>query len=121
MTDLLDLLFAEPEDDLARVMAELRWLVLKHPIAARSAVRALVAEGRAFATTEEGRVWRERLATSQLVQRGQLIWDVSTWNALESEHDDVLPTQIIDAMSRATARRDLETAIARRVEIDGTP
>ncbi len=116
MNDLLDLLFEEPVDDLGRLLVELRWLVLRHPIAARSAARALVAEGRRFAETEEGRRWKERLAGSELVRRGQLIWDVGTWGALDGNNDDVLPSQLIDAMARASGRLDLETALAHRVE-----
>ncbi len=119
MTDLLDLLFEEPGDELSQLLAELRWLTLRHPVAARSAVRALVAEGRRFATTEEGRRWSERLRGSELVRRGQVLWEVGTWGSLESDDEHLLPTQVIDAFSRASARRDLERAIASRVEVDG--
>jgi hypothetical protein len=116
---LLGLLLDEPEDDLAQLLTELRWLVLKHPIAARAAIRALRAEGQRYAATDEGAAWRRRLAGSELIRRGQLIWDVGTSNALEHDDDRVLPSELIDAFARASARRDLETAIARRTEPRG--
>lgn len=119
MSDPLALLFEEPTDELSRLLAELRWLTLRHPIAARSAVRALVAEGRRFASTPEGLAWKERLAASELVRRGQLLWDVGTWGALDAEDGPLLPTQVLDAIARACSRTDLETAIATRVETGG--
>ena len=118
MSDLLDLLFEEPADELSQLLGELRWLTLRHPVAARNAVRALVEEGKQFGATEAGREWRERLRGSELVQRGQVLWDVGTWGSLEADEEHMLPTQVIDAFSRASARRDLERAIAARVEIN---
>ena len=119
MSDHLDLLFEQPGDELSQLLGELRWLTLRHPVAARSAVRALVEEGKRFGATEEGSAWRERLRGSELVQRGQVLWEVGTWGSLEADDERLLPTQVIDAFSRASARRDLERAIASRVEIDG--
>lgn len=119
---LLGLLLDEPEDELSRLLLELRWLALKHPIAARAACRALRAEGERYAATPEGRAWRRRLAGSELVRRGQLVWEVGTSNALDGNGDGgdddvvVLPSELVDAFARAAARRDLESAIARRTE-----
>lgn len=118
MRDLLDVLFEKPTDELSQLLGELRWLTLRHPVAARSAVHALVEEGKRFAATEAGKEWRERLRGSELVQRGQVLWEIGTWGSLESDEEHMLPTQVIDAFSRASARRDLERAIAARVEIE---
>lgn len=118
MTDPLDLLFESPADELSGLIAEIRWMTLRHPVAARSAVRALVAEGRRFAMTEEGKHWKARLARSELVHRGQVVWDVGTLGALDGAEDHLIPTQLIDAFARASARRDLESAVSRRIEID---
>jgi hypothetical protein len=120
MTDpvgsLLELLVAEPSDELARLLFELRLLVLKHPLAAQAAVRTLVAEGRSFGATEEGQAWRARLEHSELVRRGAGIFELGTLGMLDPDSDAVLPTQLIDAFARAASRRDLEEAIARRLE-----
>lgn len=115
---MLDLLVDEPDDELSRLLFELRWLVIKHPIAAQAAFRALVAEGRRFAQTEEGRAWRERLERSELVRRGAAVLELGTLGMLDGDTDRVLPTQLVDAFARAASRRDLEEALARRLEPD---
>ncbi len=105
-----------PEDDLDRLLIELRRLVLRHPIAAQAAYRALIAEGRRFAETADGQRWKQRLAGSALVQRGQLVWEVGTSNALGGDEPAVLPSQLIDAFCRAVAREDLEATLGARAE-----
>ena len=117
LDSLLALLAEEPSDELSALLAELRWLVLKHPVAARAAVRALVAEGRRFAETEDGARWKRRLDGSELARRGQAIWEIGSMNLLDGE-GAVLPTQLIDAFCYATTRRDLEPALARVFERD---
>ncbi len=122
MTDeldaILDLLVDEPDDELSRLLFELRWLVITHPVAAQAAFRTLVAEGRRFATTDEGRAWRARLGTSELVRRGSAVFELGTLGMLDGDSERVLPTQLVDAFARAASRRDLEEALARRLEPD---
>jgi hypothetical protein len=122
MTDpvasLLDLLADEPDDELSRLLFELRWLVLRHPLAAQATYRALVAEGRRFDATEAGHIWRARLEGSELVRRGTSILELGTLGMLDDDAPGALPTQMIDAFARAASRRDLEEALARRLEPD---
>jgi hypothetical protein len=113
---MLDMLVDEPGDELSRLLYELRWLLLKHPIAAQAAYRALVREGRAFAQTDEGRAWRARLERSELIRRGTSLFELGTMSMLDADSDQVLPTQLIDAFARAASRIDLEEALARRLE-----
>ena len=112
---LIELLAGDPSDELSALLAELRWIVLKHPLAARAAARALIAEGRKFAATEDGARWRRRLAGSELVRRGQVVWEAGTMNALD-DGDGTLPTDLIDAFCYAATRRDLEPALSRALE-----
>jgi len=112
----LAMLVDEPEDELAHLLVELRWLVLKHPIAARAIVRALREEGRRFAATPDGKAWSVRLAGSELIRRGQLVWNVGTAGALDHDDNRMLPSELVDAFARASARRDLESAISIRTE-----
>lgn len=113
---MLELLVDEPTDELSRLLFELRWLVLKHPLAAQAAVRTLVAEGRKFGTTDEGQAWRAKLEHSELVRRGAGLFELGTLGMIDADSDAALPTQLIDAFARAASRRDLEEAIARRLE-----
>ncbi|MEO8554374.1 MAG: hypothetical protein ABI678_30570 [Kofleriaceae bacterium] len=116
ITSMLELLVDEPGDELARLLFELRWLVLKHPLAAQAAVRTLVAEGRQFGETDDGRAWRARLEHSELARRGASIVELGTLGMIDGDSDAALPTQLIDAFARAASRRDLEEALARRLE-----
>jgi hypothetical protein len=118
LASLLDLLVDEPDDELSRLLFDLRWLVMRHPIAARAAYSALVAEGRRFAATDAGQVWRARLGSSELVRRGASILELGTLGMLDDDASGALPTQLIDAFARAASRRDLEEAMARRLEPD---
>jgi hypothetical protein len=118
VASLLDLLADEAGDELSRLLFELRMIVLKHPVAAQAAFRSLVAEGRRFGETEEGRAWRARLERSELIRRGSTVLELGTLGMLDADSDQVLPTQLIDAFARAASRRDLEEALARRLEPD---
>lgn len=100
----------------AEVLALLRCLqgaVLEHPVAAQAAFAALVAEGKAFSRTPEGREWARRLASSRLVEKGRAIWEVATLNVLEEDPSTVVPTRILDAFVKLTHERTLETLLAR--------
>lgn len=114
---LLDALTEEPRDELSSLLVELRWLIVKHPIAARAAFRSLVAEGRRFAATEDGARWRRRLEGSPLIRRGRAVWELATLNMLDEDAARPLPTQLIDALCHAAARTDLEPALAHRLDI----
>jgi hypothetical protein len=113
---LLAALAEEPADELSTLLVELRWLIVKHPIAARATFRSLVAEGRRFAETDEGARWHRRLEGSPLIRRGRPVWELATLNMLDEDASRALPTQLIDAFCHAAARADLEPALARRLE-----
>lgn len=105
----------QPDDELGRMIEEVHGLLLKHPFAARGAFRALVAEGRRFAETEEGARWKRRLEGSELIQRGRSVWEIATGGMLD-EAPTLLPTQLIDLLAHAVTLDDLEPALARAVE-----
>jgi hypothetical protein len=115
---LLGALAGEETDELSVLLRELRWTIIKHPIAARAAFRALVAEGRAYAQTPEGEQWRARLADSALIRRGRSVWELATCNMLDEDASRALPTQLIDAFCHAATISDLEPQLAKRLEVD---
>ena len=124
MTDRADLdgllgaLADDRDDELSVLLREVRWAIIKHPIAARSAFRALVLEGRRFAATEDGQAWRDRLSESELMRRGRSVWELATCNMLDDDPTRVLPTQLIDAFCHAATIEDLEPQLARRLEAE---
>ncbi|HZR80795.1 MAG TPA: hypothetical protein VFD92_06840 [Candidatus Binatia bacterium] len=94
-------------DALERFFAQLAVVVLRHPVAAQAAFCALVAEGRRFSQTEEGRRWRDALACSELVRRGRALWEGSVLNLLVDDPDALLPSGLVDAIAHAASRGDL--------------
>lgn len=118
-TDTLPALFEqfvrEPDDELARALWHAHILLVKHPVAARAAFRTLAAEGRRFAETKEGKVWKERLKGSSLIRRGRSVWELATLGML-NESPQMLPTQFIDMLAYAAGLADLEPTLARAVE-----
>lgn len=117
---LLHGLLDEPDDELGELVQATHVLLLKHPIAARRLYRALAAEGQRFAQTEEGAVWKRTLANSELLRRGQSVWDVMTLNLLEEEGPRLLPTQYVEGLCHAASMADLESRLARAVVPDET-
>lgn len=97
-----------PDDEIGSALREVQELVLRHPIAMRAAVSALVAEGRRFAETAEGAALRAQLEHSELVRRARLVWQMASHSILsELEPGDAaaggLPTAWLDGLFSAAA------------------
>lgn len=96
----------------ARLLLEGQRLLVQHPQAARSLVRAFTAEGRRFAETPDGRAWKAILASSELVRRGLLIWEAYGLQALLETESTVIPSTWLDLLTAAVASPDLETILS---------
>lgn len=102
----------EEEAVVADIVAQgQRWL-FKHPVAAQAIHRALVAEGRAFGETDEGRAWRARLEASPAIRRLRPLWEAATLNVLESTRDARLPSQLIELVAQALSHANIEKTTA---------
>lgn len=110
------LVFGDDPDDLGEILGQLQSIIVRYPIAAQAAFRALVAEGRAFAETVEGRELAQSLADSQLVRRGRIAWDVVTARAFDDDPDVIVPTVFLDALARTAAVDALEPLLSRLFE-----
>jgi len=102
------------EDELrvAEVIARGNRAVLKHPVAVQAAYRALVAEGRRFAKTDEGTMWRARLEASDAIRRASPLWEAATLNVLETSGDAALPSQLIELVAQALSHAGVEKIAA---------
>jgi hypothetical protein len=114
------LVLAPAADPLLPLLERAALLLLKHPAAAQAAFSALVAEGRDFARTEEGRRWKSALAGSEIVRRGRALWEGSVLSLLEDREEAVLPTALLDAVVQAAGRRDL-TTLLQSLRLDEEP
>jgi hypothetical protein len=99
--------------DLLEVVEALHAAIVRHPRAAQALYAALLAEGRRFAETEEGRLWRARLAGSALATAGRSLLDVVTLDALDETADGGIPTRVLDALALAARTQGLEPLLAR--------
>ena len=102
-----------PQDEETRVLRSAQMLMLKHPVAAQAAFSALLAEGRSFAETAEGRRWKRRLTRSSLLHRARLVWEVTTLWMLEQEPSGVLPSAYLDALFMSASSEELEPLLDR--------
>ena len=101
---------AQPDPELPRIelkdlqpvevdlLLALQRTLLTHPVACQAAFSALVAEGRRFAETPEGRAWRDRLVHSSLLRQARLVFDLSTLGLLEERTGAALPSGYLDAL-----------------------
>ena len=71
-----------------------------------------MSEGRRFGATAEGRVWRERLTHSSLLQQARLVFDLATLGMLEEQAGDV-PSSYLDALFMAAASGDTDDVLNR--------
>jgi len=90
-------------------------LVWTHPVAAQAAFAALVAEGRAFAQTDEGARWEAALRGSPAIERAFRAFEMLTGNILLENPEVVLPSGYLDLLVEAAALRDLGPWLAQLV------
>jgi hypothetical protein len=95
-----------PPENALQVLRRLQTLVLKHPVAAKAAFNALVAEGLAFARTPEGKIWKEKLARSELLHRARLVLDFPGLSMLDRESVEVLPSAYLDTIFMLASSRN---------------
>jgi hypothetical protein len=100
-----------PGDDLdlavLSLMRRAARLVLEHPIATQAAFAALVAEGRAFARTDEGARYEAALRRSPAIERSFRAFEMLTGNVLLENPSVVLPSGYLDLLVQAAEIRDL--------------
>jgi hypothetical protein len=89
------------------VLARAHRALLKHPLASQAAITALVAEGRRFAETRAGRRWCARLVGTDLVRRGQELWEGSGLGLFEDDPETVLPSALVDSLLGRIAAGDV--------------
>jgi hypothetical protein len=104
--DLPRVVIDDEDDPLVELLREAQLALLRHPVASQTAIRALVAEGRRFARTPDGRRWAARLAGSELVRRGRAAWEGSALGMFEETSDTMLPSSLVDAIVSVLARVD---------------
>lgn len=100
------------DESIDRAIQQLTRAIVKYPVAAQAAYRALVREGRAFATTEEGRQIRDQLAQSDLAARLRTAWELVSLGMLRDEAPaGAIPSVLIEALVQAVFRNRFEARL----------
>jgi hypothetical protein len=94
------------------VLRSLQRALLTHPVACQAAFTALLSEGRRFAETPEGQLWRERLVHSSLLQQARLVFDLATLGMLEGDTGE-MPSGYLDALFMAATSGDADAVLNR--------
>ena len=101
------------DDLLDQAIHQLARAIIKHPLAAQAAYRALVREGRAFAATDEGRRVRAKLARSELAARLRTAWQLVTFGMLEGDAPPgAIPSVLVEALVQAVFRSRFEARLS---------
>jgi len=95
------------------ILGSLQRVLLKHPVACQAAFTALLAEGRRFGDTPEGRLWRQRLVNSSLLQRARLVFDLATLSLLEEGEVNHIPSAYLDAIFLVASGGDTDELLNR--------
>ncbi|MBV1878977.1 MAG: hypothetical protein KUG79_15160 [Pseudomonadales bacterium] len=93
---------------LDNILAEIRQVILKHPVAAQAAYSSLLAEGKRFAATEAGKVAVPRVKNSELANRLRLVWELSSGWMLDEKPQGPLPSSFIDAIFLAANENNID-------------
>lgn len=111
-SDLPRLVLQKNDLPLDKIFLDAQHLLIENPQAARGIIQAFIAEGRRFAQTEEGQLWQEILSHSELVKRGQMIWDAFGLDALVETDSSFMPQAWLDMLAAAVSSPDLETILS---------
>jgi hypothetical protein len=104
------------ERALTPLLRKVHRALFRHPIAVQAAFSSLVAEGKRYARTPEGAAWRAQLMGARETANAQLLWEILSTRSFTEQADGVLPSTLVDALSRAIRFRQVEPLLARILE-----
>jgi hypothetical protein len=101
------------EPELLVLLGQVRTAIATERPRVATLISALAADGRAFATTPEGRRWRELLERSDFLPRARLLWDALGLGGLaDTAPDGPLPSELVRVLADVAASPRLETLLA---------
>lgn len=103
---------AEADEDIEHVLRRYERTYSRYPLAAAAAVRSLIAEGRRYAATSEGKAMKNSLARSPAVRRGRLIWDACGLDVLADSSTKELAGELVERFLSALSDGGIERALS---------
>lgn len=102
----------DPSDEVGETLSRLQRLVLSDPDRSAAVFASLVAEGREFAGTGEGRKWVQRLEGSALLRRASVLWDTTTLWMLAERKSETPTSAYLDAIFLGASAPDGDSWLA---------
>jgi hypothetical protein len=91
---------SDEERRLVELLIRVREVALSQPAVGHAITSFLVAEGRAFAATDTGARWLDRLRDAPEVERLRQIWEATTLNVFDDDTDGTgVPEAWVDLIS----------------------
>jgi hypothetical protein len=112
---------ASADDQLLDRLRRAQRVLADHPVAARAAISALIAEGRRFAVTPEGQRWQAALVDSPLVRRGRAVWEALRLPLLAVNDASAPPSSHVETFLDVLEAPALEPLLARLFAAHGGP
>ena len=105
-------LVIKDNDLFIKLLHDCQRFLIENPKAARTIARALVAEGRQFAQTDEGQRWKAIATGSELVKRGRIVWQAYGLDTMASEEPALTPSEWLDLVMDILTHADLEAILS---------
>mgnify|MGYP000063545447 CR=1 FL=1 len=100
-------------EDIEHILQRYERIYSRYPLATAAAVRSLIAEGRKYAATSEGKAVKNSLARAPAVRRGRLIWDACGLDVLADSSTKELAGELVDRFLSALGDEGIERALSR--------
>jgi len=104
---------SQVDADELQTLKRLRRAIFRYPMATQAMFSALVAEGRQYATTEEGAEWRKRLGYAKATGRARMLWETLSLGTFSERSEEPLPSVLGEALLRTLRRTHLEPLLAK--------
>ena len=102
-----------PTPSLTQLLGRALRVLRDHPRATRAVIGAFAAEGRRFAATPEGRVWKAALSASPELHRVRVVWDAFGLGRHTGAETELAPMDWLRLASAIRSAPDLEASLSR--------
>lgn len=103
-------------DLLAKLLRSGQQWLHYNPRIVQALIQATVAEGRAFAQTEDGQAWQKRMNRSGLIKSGRLIWQAYGLDNFLEDEPGLIPSEWLDRTISALKEVDLESLLSKLMQ-----
>jgi hypothetical protein len=104
---------SEDSPEVDQTLRAIQELLMRFPMATQAAFSALVAEGRAYAQTEEGAELLQQLTHSKRANRARVVWEILTLSGITDQRTQAVPSLFLDKIARTLVVERLEPLLSR--------